>query len=234
MNKRSSKVFFKTAKKEIIRIIEKIIAEIESIDFIILVGGFSCSEFLRDSIKCHPAFSTIKVISPPEPGTVVLQGAVKFGYSPRSVSARICRYSYGIRVLMPFCSKIHPQSKLAIIDGDEACKDVFHALVYKGELLKYDEERLFKGVTRHRNQDRKFSSIKIMLYEAKNFTEGQLAFVTDEGFRSVGNIVCKPPENGWPDTVNYTVKIYFGQTNIRIETYETANKVPIKTSFELD
>lgn len=63
---------------------------------------------------------------------------------------------------------------------------------------------------------------------------GQLAFVTNEGFQSIGKIVCKPPENGWPDRVDYTAKIYLGQINIRIETYETANKVPMKTTFELD
>uniref|UniRef100_K1R2D7 Heat shock 70 kDa protein 12B n=1 Tax=Magallana gigas TaxID=29159 RepID=K1R2D7_MAGGI len=226
--------FFKTAKEEIIRMIENIIAEVESIEFIILVGGFSCSEFLKDSIRCHPAFSTIKVISPPEPGTVVLKGAVAFGYSPRAVSARICRYSYGLRVNKPFGSKIHPQCKRVIIDGDEICKDVFHGLVYKNDLIKYDEERSYTGISRHRNKDRKFVSIEIILYEAKNVTEGQLAFVTDEGFKSVGKIVCKPPENGWPDTVKYTLKIYFGQTNIRIETCDTANNVQIKTSFELD
>lgn len=121
-----------------------------------------------------------------------------------------------------------------MIDGDEVCKDVFHALVYKDELVKYNEERRFTGVSRHRNQERKFFSIEIILYEAKNVTKGQLAFVTDEGFKSVGKIVCKPPENGWPDTVDYTVKIYFGQTNIRIETCNNVNKEPIKTSFELD
>lgn len=55
-----------------------------------------------------------------------------------------------------------------------------------------------------------------------------------KGSSLLEKIVCKPPENGWPDRVDYTAKIYFGQTNIRIETYETANKVLMKTSFELD
>lgn len=63
---------------------------------------------------------------------------------------------------------------------------------------------------------------------------GQLAFVTDEGFKSIGKIVCRPPVNGWPDTVDYTTSIYFGQTNIRLETCDTANKVQIKVSLELD
>lgn len=228
------KSFFTTAKDKIIGILKDILVELETIDFIIFVGGFSGSKFLTDEIKSDPAFSAINFISPKDPGTVVLQGAVLFGFSPCAVSARICRYSYGIRVLKPFGSKIHPQSKLAIIDGDEVCRDVFHALVYKDELIKYDEERTFKGVSRHRNDERKFHSIEVVLYQTKNMVKGQLAFVTDEGFKSIGKIVCTPPENGWPDAVDYITSIYFGQTNIRIETCDTANRVQIKACLELD
>lgn len=113
------------AKNKIIGILKDILVELDTIDFIIMVRGFSGSKLLTDEIKSNPAFSAIKFISPKDPGTVVLQGAVLFGHSPCAVSARICRYSQGIRVLKPFGSKIHPQSKLVIINGDEVCKDVF-------------------------------------------------------------------------------------------------------------
>lgn len=119
------KSFFMVAKNKIIGILKDILVELDTIDFIIMVGGFSGSKLLTDEIKSNPAFSAIKFISPKDPGTVVLQGAVLFGHSPCAVSARICRHSYGIRVLKPFGSKIHPQSKLVIIDGDEVCKDFF-------------------------------------------------------------------------------------------------------------
>lgn len=124
--------------------------EIGTIDFIILVGGFSCSNFLTDEIK----------ISPKDPDTVVLQGAVLFGYNPRAITARICRYTYGIRVHSPFDVKIHPQSKHAIVDGDEKCIDVFHVLVYKDELIQYGDVRNFAGVSKHRNTDRKICFVK--------------------------------------------------------------------------
>lgn len=226
--------FFKTARDKIIEIIENIFSEVGNFDFIILVGGFSCSHFLQKEIKRHHRFSSIKFIFPKDPDTVVLQGAVLFGYNPRAVTARICRYTYGIRINRPFDSKIHPESKRRIIDGEEKCIDVFNVLVYKDELVKYDEVKTEELYSTHRNKDRKFVSIEIELFQAKNVVKGQLTLVTDEGFQSIGKIVCKPPENGWPDRVDYTAKIYFGQTNIRIETYETANKVPMKTSFELD
>lgn len=56
--------FFKTARDKIIGIIENIFAEVENIDFIILVGGFLCSNFLQNEIKSHPSFSSTKLISP--------------------------------------------------------------------------------------------------------------------------------------------------------------------------
>lgn len=40
--------FLKTARDKIIGIIENIFAEVENIDFIILVGGFSYSNFLQN------------------------------------------------------------------------------------------------------------------------------------------------------------------------------------------
>lgn len=165
---------------------------------------------------------------------MVLKGAVIFGYNPCAVSARICRYTYGIGILEPFDSKKHPQRKRAIIDGKEMCKNVFHVLAYKDEIVKYNEEKTFKSISRHRNKNRKFVSITIELYQAKNVREDQLAFLTDEGFMFIGQIVCMPPENGWPDRVDLITKIYFGQTSIRIENYDTANKEKIKASFELD
>lgn len=226
--------FFKTARDKIIGVIENIFAEVGTIDFIILVGGFSCSHFLRNEIKNHPGFSFIKFISPKDPDTVVLQGAVLFGYNPRAVTARICRYTYGIGVNEVFDSKIHPLRKRAIIDGDEKCINVFDVLTYKDELVKYDEVRTKNFHSTHRNKDQKFVNKKIELYQTKNVVKGQLAFVTDEGFQSIGKIVCTPPENGWPDRVDYTAKIYFGQTSIRIETYVTTNKEHMKSTFELD
>lgn len=226
--------FFKTARDKIIGVIENIFAEVGTIDFIILVGGFSCSHFLRNEIKRHPGFSSIKFISPKDPDKVVLQGAVLFGYYPCAVTARICRYTYGIGVNEVFDSKIHPLRKRANIDGDEKCINVFDVLVYKDELVKYDEVRTKNLQSTHRNKDQTFVKKKVELYQTKNMVKGQLAFVTDEGFQSIGKIVWTPPDSGWPDRVDYTVKIYFGQTSIRIETYETANKEHIKSTFELD
>lgn len=228
------KSFFSIPKKEIINTIKNILEEVGTIDTVILVGGFSGSTYLREEIKNQSAFSKIKFVCPHDPGVVVLQGAVLFGYNPRAVSARIPRYTYGIKGLKPFDEKIHPRSKHCIIDGEEKCVDVFHTLVCEGELMQYDEVKTFSGNSNHRSPQRKNISTRIEIYQAKNVAKGKLMFVTDEGFTSIGKISFKPPQDGWPDQVNYEAKFYFGQTHIRVEAQETANKVTIKTSFELD
>lgn len=53
------KSFFTTPKDKIIGILKNILVEIGTINFIILVGGFSGSKFLTDEIKSNPAFSSI-------------------------------------------------------------------------------------------------------------------------------------------------------------------------------
>ena len=228
------KSFFTAAKNAIIKIIENILKDIGQIDSVILVGGFSCSKFLRDEVMAYPAFSNIKFLSPFDPGLVVLQGAVLYGYNPQAVSARKARYTYGMRVMRHFNPKIHPESKCSMVDGNLVCKDVFYTVVYEGDLLRYDDEKTYKAMSNHTSKARKSMPIKLELFQAKDIHRDQVVFATDDGMTSVGKIILWPPEEGWPDIVKYELKFYFGQTNIGIESYETGNNIKLKTTFELD
>ena len=163
-----------------------------------------------------------------------MQGAVLFGYNPRAVSARISRYTYGIKVNETFNEKIHPRSKHCIIDGEEKCVDVYEILAFEGELMQYDEVKTFSGNSKHRSPERKNISMNMQMFQTKNVAKDKPMFVADEGFQSIGNILFKPPRDGWPDKVDYEAKFYFGQTHIRVKARETANKVKIKASFEVD
>ena len=226
--------FFTAAKNEIVKIIKNILKEVETINTVIFVGGFSGSAFLRDEIKSQFHSSGINFLSPHKPELAVLQGAVLFGYNPRAVLARISRYIYGIEILKKFNDQVHPRSKHCIVDGEDMCDHVFHTLAFENDLLKYDEVITYNGNSSHRSPERKNISMKIEMFQAKNVAKDKLMFVTDEGFTSIGKIIFEPPQDGWPDKVDYEAKFYFGQTHIRVEAQETANKVKIETSFELD
>lgn len=173
------KSFFTIAKDRIIGILKVILKEMKTVDFIIMVGGFSSSKFLTDEIKNTPAFSSIRFISPNEPATAVLRGAVLFGYHPRSVSARMCS------IPTDFDSKVHPQSKHIIVDGKERCKDVLSVLLYKDELGKYAKLRTHRLLSRHKNNNRKFIS-----NQRRKVTKSQLAFDIEKRFRCIAKIVC--------------------------------------------
>lgn len=94
-------------RDKIIGIIENIFVEVENIDFIILVGGFLCLNFLWNEIKSYFSFFFIKFIFLKDFDIVVLWGVVLFGYNFYVVFVRICRYFYGICVFKFFGSNIY-------------------------------------------------------------------------------------------------------------------------------
>lgn len=228
------KQFFAVIKDKIISLIKNILKETGKIDLVLLVGGLSSSKYIFQEIKQHPSFSGIKFISPKDPGLVVLKGAVLFGHNPQAVTARVCRYTYGIGVLKDFDERIHPNSKCAIVDGDKVCQDVLDVLVYEGDTVHYDETMTYTSHSSHRQRNQKNALIKKELFQARGVVKGKPTFVTDDGVESVGKFLNHPPEGGWSDLVNFETKFYFGQTNIRIEDYDITNKVQIKCEFELD
>ncbi|XP_061184484.1 heat shock 70 kDa protein 12A-like [Saccostrea echinata] len=227
------KEFFEEAKIQIISLIKRILRKVKHLDQILLVGGFSCSRYLCEQIKSHSDFSKIKFCCPKEPGLAVLQGAVMFGYHPEEVKFRICRYTYGIGVLQDFDESIHPKEKRDIVDGEVVCKDIFDVLVHEGDRVKYDEPKVSISKSSHKQADRKQIPIRKEIYAGKNIKKDGLTYVTDQGIKSIGKITNQPPVEGWPDLVNFETKVYFGQTEIKVEDFDTTNKVSVKAEFDL-
>ncbi|XP_062606577.1 heat shock 70 kDa protein 12A-like [Saccostrea cucullata] len=227
------KEFFEEAKLKIIKLIKEILEEVNHLDQILLVGGFSCSKYLCEQIKSHSVFSGINFCCPKDPGLAVLQGAVIFGYNPEEVEFRICRYTYGIGVLQDFDESRHPEEKRDTVDGEVVCKDIFDVLVHEGDRVKYNEPKISRSKSSHKQPDRKQILIRKEIYAGKNIKKGGLTFVTDKGIKAIGKIINKSPENGWPDLVDFETKVYFGQTDIRVEDFDITNKVSVKAEFDL-
>lgn len=226
------KAFFEDPKNRIISLIKQILVEIEHLDQIILVGGFSCSRYLYHQIKNHADLSHINVCCPKEPGLAVVQGAVLFGYHPDEVKTRICRYTYGFGVLQDFDETVHKQEKRDIVDGEDVCKDVFDILVYEGEKVHYDTPKCTNSKSSHRQADRKYIPIRKEFYAGKNITKKGIVYVTEDGIRSIGKIISQPPEGGWTDLVEFKTNVYFGQTEIKIEDIDTTNNLTINVEFD--
>lgn len=103
------KMLFRESCTQIVNHLKELFTHpaVNDVSFILLVGGFSESLMLQSEIR--EAFKNKKVIIPEEAGLAVLKGAVLCGHEPKTVSGRVCRYTYGVKTATKFNSSIHPK-----------------------------------------------------------------------------------------------------------------------------
>jgi len=75
--------------------IEGILEKVPEIDYIILVGGFSESRLISESLAKE--FKDYNVICPSAPSVAVVKGAVVFGMRPQIIYSRKSRFTLGVR-----------------------------------------------------------------------------------------------------------------------------------------
>lgn len=71
-------------------------SSVKDVSSIIRVGEFAESPMLQAAITNAFKDKKKKVIVPRDAGLAVLKGAVLFGHQPKTISARVCKYTYGI------------------------------------------------------------------------------------------------------------------------------------------
>ncbi|KAH3710177.1 hypothetical protein DPMN_069646 [Dreissena polymorpha] len=207
--------FFRATFYEIIQhtsdLLEK--PECKGIDAILMVGGFSESNFLQEIVKMM--FSQLKIIVPPEAGLAVLKGAVIYGHCPTAITERISKYTYGIESSVVFNEKIHPLSKRFVLnDGSFRCRGVFSIIVREGDKLVVGgahKEKSFNAV------DESSKLVSINIFRSRDINA---KFITDLGCKHVGTIEVPLAGRGTDRSV--TVRMLFGGTEIIVECVEKA------------
>lgn len=86
---------------------------------------------------------------PRRPQVSVIRGACLFGLSPRSITSRIAKKTYGINTLTTYDAERHPLGKKVIIEGEEFSEDVFDAFVRKGDAVGYPKKILYLVVMKY-------------------------------------------------------------------------------------
>lgn len=191
---------------------------------IIMVGGFSESEFLQKRIR--DSFPSCTVVIPQECGLAVLKGAVIFGHDPDIIAARIVKYTYGVRINTPFNNNKHPEVKKTLIKGKEYCTDTFDIHVNKGKLVHCNEETNSNYSPLYEDQ----TSVKFRVFVSdKEYPQ----YTDEEGCKEVGSLTVPMPDTtgGTNGTVN--VKFKFGATKITVEGFDetSKNSVNVKIDF---
>ncbi|KAJ8304660.1 hypothetical protein KUTeg_018243 [Tegillarca granosa] len=220
------RTFFKPSIEHITKHIEDILKEVEDIQLILMVGGYSESDFVAQSLR--KKIPNLKIIVPIKASVSVLEGAVRFGFNPQSVVARICRFTYGFQCHIPFDKAVHPKEYLRVVDEEDICINIFQVLAEEGETIRLDEKRVYNFSSSHKSDKRKKITLQLPVYASKT---KRPKYTTDDGCVKLGIVEIHPPEEGWPNTVDFNVKVYFGRTEFSIKVKDATSRENYKVTY---
>ncbi|XP_077997386.1 heat shock 70 kDa protein 12A-like [Glandiceps talaboti] len=183
--------------------------DMNKIDFIFLVGGFSESKLLQEDIKA--AVGGGKRIFVPGKGTAaIMEGAVMFSGQTNVIKSRKSALTYGTDVSNKFDEKIHDISHRYVDrEGVERCRDVFFTLVTVGETITTGNTRRFTFNPIYKDQE----SVRFVFF----VTEKREATYTDDaGVEQETASLCVPSpytEKGSNRKINMDIR--FDDTEIK-------------------
>lgn len=183
----------------------------QKIENIIMVGGFSESHFLQETMKL--AFSDKCIVVPNEASLAVLKGAVLFGHDPSQIVSRVAKFTYGVDTLIPVVDEqsISDKKRIQTIDGVKYEMGVFHKHVTKGDTLKIGEaqhEKAYSPVYKEQN------SIRFFIYSSPREDP---KYVDESDCNYLGFITVDIPNIREGLDRRVLVRFIFGGTEIRVE-----------------
>ena len=196
------KGFFDESVRSILNHLKELfrIPSVRGCSAILMVGGFSESQILQESIK--EAYSDLKIIIPNEAGLAVLKGAVIYGHRPSIIEARVSKYTYGTDI------------------AENLDEGIFSPLVKVGQTMivgKAQEEISYYPM--HEDQ----TAMSMDIYATK---DANPQYVTDPGCYKIASCSVPMPVTKGGKERNVTVKTIFGGTEILIEcTNNTTGEV---------
>ena len=176
-------------------------------DQILMVGGFCESPMLQHAIQT--AFPEMRVIIPQDGGLAVLKGAVIFGHIPKTIAARVCRYTYGIKMYRQFKEGIDPPAKKHVVDGVAKCRGSFHKLAEVGQIISKTDK--MEGISLQPAT----SADKALTLKVFASPEKDPQFVDDPGCTLLGEVVVDCVDKYGKQTTVHT-SLVFGGTELEI------------------
>ena len=213
-----AKEIFDEAVQKIVDKTSELVKGKDVIDAIVMVGGFSESPYLKDRMNkmfdakyMYKGPKMLHVLSPNEPASAVIKGAVMYGHQPKAIDSRICKYSYGIARVMRF-KEYHKESKRFTANGVDWCDDLFNKHIEVGQTVRTDDvfkDEEYFPVTGEMRQ------AVLEVYASPNHNP---TYIDDPGCQPVGLIRIEL--TGGDVKAKVLVKLIFGGTELRIEAKE--------------
>ncbi|KAG1053115.1 hypothetical protein G6F46_003398 [Rhizopus delemar] len=221
---------FEPVIKEVLNLCEEQLQKAQRLEAIFLVGGFGSSNYLFERVQEEFGPRVGLVAVPPRCELAVVRGAVYFGLNPHIVTTRIPRYWYGIDTTTTFEEGIDPPSyKIIRADGSVRCDNRFSVYVRRGQPLDIDNcvsKDFFAYYPHHTT---------CTLYAAD--TEEQPRYTTSPGVHKVANFTIPMPAltgvmEG--EKVDLTIKMYFGEVELRVEAVIRGKTYGTTCTFDSD
>lgn len=210
------KTLFENPIKDILSHVQMLLStsECASCKTIVMVGGFSDSPVLQDSIKKR--FPCMNYIIPREAELAVVQGAVIFGNRPTAITERVCKYTYGVGTTHPYspvCKFRHPPTEVITgTAGNKHCVGSFDAHVRSGTVLQIGQEIKSDRVYCPLNEDQ--TRVEFVIYRT-NKTKLQL--VTEPSCTKIGIFFFDIPDHTMGTQRKFTIAFFFGGTELMVE-----------------
>ncbi|KAI9496758.1 hypothetical protein BDB00DRAFT_881869 [Zychaea mexicana] len=199
------------------------------LDAVFLVGGFGQSEYLRRRVIDEFSRRVGFIGVPPRGELAVVRGAVYFGLNPRMVTERVSRRTYGVETRMVFDARQDPQENCIQGDGGRLfCKQRFSVYVQKGQRVKVDECVSKNFMIAYPND----TDTDLFAYDGDGAVP---RLTTHPQVFKVARFPIKMPkfsgvQKGEP--IFMTIKMFFGQTEIKIEVHIRDRVFTFTSAFE--
>lgn len=209
--------------------------DVDSVDFVLIVGGFSESPYVRKRIMerftlgvsvPHPNQSEkpSKVVFPRNPDTAVVRGAVALGVLGEwesFVKSRIAKRTYGFDTTVPFDEKLHPPEYVVYQDDskEKLCDHIFEVVIRRGDEVPFNSKVEFNTRPLYRQGYSDDENIEITLYSTR---ERNPKFVTQKGVTKEATCSIAVPKTGREgNPPQLRIRVHFGGTRIRFMVWGT-------------
>lgn len=195
--------------------------EVEDIDIILLVGGFSEFPMLQKEIQKE--FPNKAIVNPRDGSIDVMKGAVLFGHSAEIIArkrieqghrldnfsefpncvARRSRAYYGVAADVPFIDGEHPLvCKYTNEEGITMCSGIFDCLIKRNQELEIGKTSIEKTF-------RSFNSslISVEIYRS----DREVQYCHEEGCEKIGHILVRVSDDSREKRL-FKFKLHFGFT----------------------
>jgi hypothetical protein len=133
------KAIFDPVVDEILELIAAQLTQVPDIKVMFVVGGFAGSPYLMRRIRARFSSEVAHIVSPPAPGSAIVQGAVSLALLPGAIVSRISKKTYGTSVILPFDHALDLKPLLKVTNGVEYCRNRFDVFVKKGEGVEVND-----------------------------------------------------------------------------------------------